>query len=36
MGGFVSAIEEEEEEVEEKEVVVFGCVWNGGFNGSCG
>jgi hypothetical protein len=32
----VSAIEEEEEEVEEKEVVVFGCVWNGGFNGSCG
>ncbi len=32
----MSAIEEEEEEVEEKEVVVFGCVWNGGFNGSCG
>ncbi len=32
----MSTVEEEEEEVEEKEVVVFGCVWNGGLDGSCG
>lgn len=36
MGDFVSAVEEEEEEVEEREVVVFSCVLNGGLDGSCG
>ncbi len=32
----MSAVEEEEEEVEEREVVVFSCVLNGGLDGSCG